>query len=40
MPWRGPEYPGEFPTLGYKVAEWIQSYCVIPDREDAGQPFV
>jgi hypothetical protein len=40
MPWRGPEYPGEFPTLGYKVAQWIQSYCVIPDREDAGRPFV
>jgi hypothetical protein len=40
MPWRGPEYPGDFPTLGYKVAEWIQTYCVIPDREDAGQPFV
>lgn len=40
MPWRGPEYPGEFPTLGYQVAEWIQTYCVIPDREDAGLPFV
>ena len=40
MPWRGPEYPGEFPTLGYVVAEWIQSWCVVPDREDAGQPFV
>lgn len=40
MPWRAPEYPGEFPTLGYAVAEWIQTYCVIPDREEAGQPFV
>jgi hypothetical protein len=40
MGWRGPEYPGEFPTLGYQVAEWIQSYCVIPDREDAGRPFL
>jgi hypothetical protein len=35
MPWRGPEYEGEFPTLGYEVAQWIQDNCVIPDREDA-----
>lgn len=40
MPWRGPEYEGEFPTLGYLVAQWIENYCVIPDREDAGLPFV
>ena len=33
MPWRGPKYPGELATLGYLVAEWIQTYCVIPDRE-------
>lgn len=38
--WRGPEYEGEFPTLGYQVADWIQTYCVIPDREDAGKPFL
>jgi hypothetical protein len=40
MPWRGPEYEGEFPTLGYEVAQWIQDNCVIPDREDAGEPFI
>lgn len=28
-----------FPTLGYKVADWIEAHCVIPDREDAGKPF-
>jgi hypothetical protein len=39
MPWRGPEYPGEFPTLGYVVAEWIQAYCVVPDRDFRGQQF-
>jgi hypothetical protein len=39
MPWRGPEYEGEFPTLGYEVAQWIQDHCVIPDREQAGEPF-
>lgn len=40
MPWRGPEYPGEFPTLGYLVAEWIEESCAVPDRHLAGDPLV
>lgn len=40
MPWRGPEHPGEFPTLGYLVAELVQAKCAIPDGEHAGRPFV
>ena len=40
MPWRGPEAPGEFPTLGYQVADWIEYSCAIPDGEHAGEPFV
>ncbi|MCA1569766.1 MAG: hypothetical protein LC798_05475 [Chloroflexi bacterium] len=40
MPWRGPEEPGEYPTLGYLVAEWIEASCVIPDREVRGKPFL
>jgi hypothetical protein len=40
MPWRGPEIPGEFPTLGYAVADLIQSVCAIPDGERMGEPFV
>ena len=40
MPWRGPEYEGEFPSLGWAVADWIEAHCVVPDREDAGAPFV
>lgn len=40
MPWRGAEVPGEFPTLGYQVAELIEDTCVIPDRDEAGEPFV
>jgi hypothetical protein len=40
MPWRGPEFPGEFPTLGYAVADWIAGHCVIPDGDHVGQPFV
>jgi hypothetical protein len=40
MPWRGPEVPGEFPTLGYLVAELIQEVCAIPDGSRMGQPFM
>jgi len=40
MPWRGPDFPGEFPTLGYAVAQLIQESCVIPDGDLAGEPFV
>lgn len=40
MPWRGPEYDGEFPTLGYEVGEWIESHCVIPDGYRIGEPFL
>lgn len=40
MPWRGPEYDGEFPTLGYEVAGWIESHCVVPDGDHQGERFV
>lgn len=40
MPWRGEEVPGEFPTLGYGVAELIQESCAIPDGDRMGMPFV
>jgi hypothetical protein len=40
MPWRGPEVPGEFPTLGDEVADWIESRCAIPDREFVGDPYL
>jgi len=29
-----------FPTLGYQVADFIESRCAIPDREFVGQPFL
>jgi len=32
--------PGEFPTLGYAVADLIQSICAIPDGERAGDPYL
>jgi hypothetical protein len=39
VPWRGPNEPGEFPTLGYLVGEWIEAHCVIPDGYRKGQPY-
>lgn len=39
MPWRGPDYPGAFPTLGWLVAEWIEEMCAVPDRHVAGEPL-
>jgi hypothetical protein len=38
--WRGPEFPGEFPTLGYAVADLIQATCAIPDGDHAGEPYL
>src|SRR4051812_43714164 len=40
MPWRGPSYPGEFPTLGYQIELWIRTFCVVPDRELRGQAIM
>src|SRR3954463_10337616 len=39
MPWRGAEYEGEVPTLGYEVERWIREFCVVPDRENRGRPL-
>lgn len=38
MPWRGPEVAGEFPTLGYLAADWIET-LPIPDGPKKGEPF-
>lgn len=39
MPWRGPEYPGEFPSLGWQILEWIEWLIPIPDGPHRGEPF-
>lgn len=39
MPWRGPGEPGEFPTLGYVIGEWIQENCAVPDGDRIGEPY-
>jgi hypothetical protein len=37
--WRGANEPGEFPTLGWLVGEWIEANCIIPDGPQKGQPY-
>lgn len=39
MSWRGPEFEGELPTLGYLVLDWILEMLASPDRPDY-EPFV
>ena len=39
MPWRGPESDGDFPSLGYEVATWIEDHVVVPDGYRQGQPY-
>lgn len=38
MPWRGPSYPGEYPTLGWQVLQWGHAY--LPSPADETQPLV
>lgn len=40
MPWRGPQEKGEFPSLGYIIADWVETYCIIPDGPRGGDPYV
>lgn len=39
MPWRGPDQDNAWPTLGYEVADWIESHLVIPDGYCKGEPY-
>lgn len=39
MPWRGPEYEGEVPTLGWDILDWLTEYLVVPDGPAAGEPL-
>lgn len=39
MPWKPPE-PGERPTLGWLVLDWIEENLVVPDGPSAGEPLV
>ena len=37
MSWR-PNYPGDVPSLGWDIIDWIQTYLAAPDRND-GQLY-
>jgi len=39
VPWRGPEYEGEVPTLGWDILDWISEYLIVPDGPSAGEPL-
>jgi hypothetical protein len=39
MTWRGPEFEGEWPTLGWQVGGFIEAYCQVPSGPLAGEPF-
>jgi hypothetical protein len=34
VPWRGPSYDGEVPTLGWYALEWIRDNLAAPDRSE------
>ena len=40
MPWRGPDYDGEFPSLGWSILDWFEEYLIVPDGPFAGDPLV
>ena len=40
MPWRGPEVPGEYPTLGFQVIDWVQAYLVHGPGDVQGEPIL
>ena len=40
MPWRGPSYVGEFPSLGWEVLDWAEANFKVPDGPLAGEPMV
>lgn len=41
MPWRGPEFEGEFPSLGPAAVEWVESLGLdVPAGEKIGQPLI
>jgi hypothetical protein len=40
MPWRGPNYPGEIPTLGWQVLDWMSEYLVVPFGPQRGSPLI
>lgn len=40
MPWRGPSYDGEFPSLGWGIVDLAQRYLQVPSGPKFGEPLV
>lgn len=40
MPWRGPNYSGEFPSLGPQLVQWYETYLVHGPGDVMGEPIV
>lgn len=40
MPWRGPEFEGDFPTLGLLLGQWIEDNCIIATGPRRGYPYL
>lgn len=39
MPWRGADYPGEFPSLGHEIVTWIEHYLRHGPGDVIGEPI-
>jgi hypothetical protein len=39
MPWRGPSYDGEFPSIGWLVVEWLENTFTVADGPLVGEPL-
>lgn len=33
MPWK-PDYPGEYPTLGWVMLDWYTAYLATPEKQE------
>ena len=40
MPWRGPECPGDAPSLGWVMLDWYEEWLVVPEGPLQGEPLV
>jgi phage terminase large subunit-like protein len=37
--WRKPEYPGEFPSLGWQIVDFMEAYLRVPGGDTTGDPL-
>lgn len=37
--WRGPEFDGDFPSLGYELLDWYETYLRVPSGPNFGLPL-